>query len=160
MRCPYCQAADTQVLDTRKFDNETKIRRRRRCETCEHRFATVERVETLPLMVIKKSGAREQYEREKLQKGIEIACYRRPVSVEARETLVDNVESELLSRELREVPSVLIGDLVMQRLRDLDEVAYIRFASVYRSFADLGKLREAVDALLDVPPLSPTTVTK
>lgn len=152
MRCPYCQAADTQVLDTRKFDNGTKIRRRRRCEACDHRFATLERVETLPLMVIKKSGAREQYDREKLQKGIEIACYRRPVSVESRETLIDSVESELMSRE-REVPSALIGDLVMQRLRDLDEVAYIRFASVYRSFADLGKLREAVDALMDIPPL-------
>ena len=98
-------------------------------------------------------GVREQYEREKLQKGIEIACYRRPVSVEAREELVDNVEIELIGRELREVPSGLIGDLVMKGLRELDEVAYIRFASVYRSFADLGKLREAVDALMDAPPV-------
>lgn len=154
MRCPYCQANDTQVLDTRKIDNGAKIRRRRRCEVCEHRFTTLERLESLPLMVVKKSGVREPYDREKLHKGVEIACYRRPVSVEAREELVDSVESELIGRELREVPSALIGDLVMMGLRELDEVAYIRFASVYRSFADLGKLREAVDALLDTPPLS------
>lgn len=154
MRCPYCQANETQVLDTRKLDNGAKIRRRRRCEVCDRRFMTLERVESLPLMVVKKNGAREQYEREKLQKGIEIACYRRPVSVEAREELVDNVEIELIGRELREVPSALIGDLVMRELRELDEVAYIRFASVYRSFADLGKLREAVDALMDVPPVA------
>ena len=153
MRCPYCQANETQVLDTRKLDLGAKIRRRRRCEICERRFTTLERVESLPLMVIKKNGVREQYEREKLQKGIEIACYRRPVSVEAREELVDNVEIELIGRELREVPSGLIGDLVMKGLRELDEVAYIRFASVYRSFADLGKLREAVDALMDAPPV-------
>jgi len=154
MRCPYCQANDTQVLDTRKIDNGAKIRRRRRCEACDHRFTTLERLESLPLMVIKKSGVREPYDREKLQNGVEIACYRRPVSVEAREELVDSVEADLIGRELREVPSALIGDLVMSRLRELDEVAYIRFASVYRSFADLGKLREAVDALLDTPPLS------
>ncbi len=153
MRCPYCQANETQVLDTRKLDLGAKIRRRRRCEICERRFTTLERVESLPLMVIKKNGVREQYEREKLQKGIEIACYRRPVSVEAREELVDNVEIELIGRELHEVPSGLIGDLVMKGLRELDEVAYIRFASVYRSFADLGKLREAVDALMDAPPV-------
>lgn len=139
------------MLDTRKLDGGAKIRRRRRCEVCDRRFATLERVESLPLMVIKKSGVREPYEREKLQKGIEIACYRRPVSVEAREELIDAVENELIGRELREAPSALIGDLVMQRLRGLDEVAYIRFASVYRSFADLGKLREAVDALLEAP---------
>ena len=154
MRCPYCQAQDTQVLDTRKLDNGAKIRRRRRCEACGRRFTTLERIESLPLMVVKKSGVREPYDREKLQKGIEIACYRRPVSVEAREELVDNVELDLMGRELREVPSVLIGDLVMQGLRELDEVAYIRFASVYRSFADLGKLREAVDALLEAPQVS------
>ena len=153
MRCPYCQAHETQVLDTRKLDNGAKIRRRRRCEVCDQRFTTLERMESLPLMVIKKNGVREPYEREKLQKGIAIACYRRPVSVEAREQLVDDVEVDLIGRELREVPSILIGDLVMQRLRDLDEVAYIRFASVYRSFADLGKLREAVDALLEAQPL-------
>jgi transcriptional repressor NrdR len=153
MRCPYCQAAETQVIDTRKLDGGAKIRRRRRCEACDRRFSTLERVESLPLMVVKKSGVRESYEREKLQKGIEIACYRRPVSVEEREELVDGVENDLIGRELREVPSTLIGDLVMQRLRELDEVAYIRFASVYRSFADLGKLREAVDALMEAPPL-------
>lgn len=153
MRCPYCQAHDTQVLDTRKLDNGAKIRRRRRCESCDQRFSTLERVESLPLMVVKKSGARELYDRDKLQKGIDVACYRRPVSVEAREELVDSVERELIGRELREVPSALIGDLVMKRLREIDEVAYIRFASVYRSFADLGKLREAVDALLEAPPL-------
>ena len=154
MRCPFCQASDTQVLDTRKLEGGGKIRRRRRCEVCDRRFSTLERIESLPIMVIKKSGVREAFEREKLQKGIEIACYRRPVSVEAQEELVDSIENELIGREMREVPSAVIGDMVMQRLRALDEVAYIRFASVYRSFADLGKLREAVDALLEAPPVS------
>jgi len=147
MRCPYCQATDTQVLDTRKLDHGATIRRRRRCETCDRRFTTAERVEPPSLLVIKKSGGREPYDRQKIIGGINTALYRRPIAPDAAERLVSEVEAELMARDLPEVPSVVIGDLVMDRLREVDEVAYIRFASVYRAFNDVGKLREAVDAL-------------
>jgi transcriptional repressor NrdR len=140
------------VLDTRKLDHGTTIRRRRRCEMCGRRFTTVERVEPPSLLVVKKSGHRESYERHKVLVGIETALYRRPVGPDAAERLVNEVEAELMARDLPEVPSVVIGDLVMDRLREVDEVAYIRFASVYRAFNDVGKLREAVDALRDEVP--------
>jgi transcriptional repressor NrdR len=147
MRCPFCQANDTQVLDTRKLDNGATIRRRRRCERCGRRFTTVERIEPPSLLVVKKSGSREPYDRTKLLGGVATALYRRPVQADAAAKLVSEVEAELMARDDGEVTSVTIGDLVMERLRELDEVAYIRFASVYRSFNDVGKLREAVDAL-------------
>lgn len=147
MRCPYCQANDTQVLDTRKLDNGATIRRRRRCEACGRRFTTVERIEPPSLLVVKKSGAREPYDRDKVMGGISTALYRRPIAPDATERIVNEIEAELMARDVPEVPTSVIGDLVMDRLRDVDEVAYIRFASVYRSFTDVGKLREAVDAL-------------
>ncbi|WP_029215065.1 transcriptional regulator NrdR [Kallotenue papyrolyticum] len=147
MRCPYCQATDTQVLDTRKLDQGASIRRRRRCEQCGRRFTTIERVEPPSLLVIKKSGTREPYDRSKVLNGVRTALYRRPIAPDAAERLVNEVEAELMARDLDEIPSSVIGDLVMERLRALDEVAYIRFASVYRAFTDVGSLREAVDAL-------------
>lgn len=147
MHCPYCQATETQVLDTRKLDNGAMIRRRRRCERCGRRFTTVERIEPPSLLVIKKSGSREPYDRDKILGGVNTALYRRPITPDAAERLVNEVEAELMARDLAEVPSVVIGDLVMDRLREVDEVAYIRFASVYRAFNDVGKLREAMDAL-------------
>ena len=137
------------MLDTRKLDNSATIRRRRRCETCGRRFTTVERVEPPSLLVVKKSGNHEPYEREKILAGIKTALYRRPIAPDAAERIVNEVEAELMARDLAEVPTGVIGDLVMNRLREVDEVAYIRFASVYRSFNDVGKLREAVDALRD-----------
>ncbi len=149
MRCPFCQAADTQVIDTRKLDSGATIRRRRRCEVCQRRFTTVERIEPPALMVIKKSGIREPYERDKVLGGIKTALYRRPVQPDMPERLVNEVEAELMARDDAEVHSAVIGDMVMDKLRDVDEVAYIRFASVYRAFNDVGKLREAVDALRD-----------
>ncbi len=152
MRCPYCQAADTQVLDTRKLDHGATIRRRRRCERCGRRFTTVERVEPPSLLVVKKSGNREPYDRNKVIGGIQTALYRRPIAPDAAERLVNEVEAELMARDLAEVPTAVIGDLLMDRLREVDEVAYIRFASVYRAFNDVGKLREAVDALRDEAP--------
>jgi transcriptional repressor NrdR len=152
MRCPYCQANDTQVLDTRKLDQGDTIRRRRRCERCGRRFTTVERVEPPSLLVVKKSGSLEPYDRAKVLGGIQTALYRRPIPPDAAERLVNEVEADLMVRDLPEIPSAVIGDLVMDRLRELDEVAYIRFASVYRSFNDVGKLREAVDALRDEAP--------
>lgn len=151
MRCPYCQAADTQVIDTRKLDHGTTIRRRRRCEVCQRRFTTVERIEPPTLMVIKKSGIGEPYERDKVLVGVKTALYRRPVSPDMAERLVNDVEADLMARDMVDVPSTVIGDLVMNKLREVDEVAYIRFASVYRAFTDVGKLREAMDALRDEP---------
>lgn len=151
MRCPYCQHQETDVLDTRKLNEGEIIRRRRKCRTCGRRFTTYERVESVSLTVVKKDGKREPYDREKLMRGVRTACYRRPVAVRQMEQLVNDVESALMATDEQEVSSQLIGDEVMRRLRELDEVAYIRFASVYRSFADIGKLREAVDELLEKP---------
>lgn len=149
MRCPYCQHPDTDVLDTRKLNDGEIIRRRRKCRQCSRRFTTYERVESVSLTVVKKDGEREPYDREKIMRGVRTACYRRPVSVQQLEQLVNDVEAAIMATDEQEVSSKTIGDEVMRRLRDLDEVAYIRFASVYRSFADIGKLREAVDELLE-----------
>jgi transcriptional repressor NrdR len=152
MRCPFCQHQESDVIDTRKLNNGETIRRRRKCGACGKRFTTYERVESVTLTVVKKNGLREPYEREKLLRGVRTACYRRPISAQQIETLLNDVETELLALDEPEIPSVRIGDLVMRRLREIDEVAYIRFASVYRSFADIGKLREAVDELLEDSP--------
>jgi len=157
MRCPYCPG-ESAVIDTRELDNGDSIRRRRRCKVCERRFTTYERVESVNVAVIKKNGEREPYDREKLLRGLRVAAYKRPIPTEAIETLVADVEAALMSHDGPEVPSSAIGELVMERLRDLDEVAYIRFASVYRSFSDLGKLREAVEELMEAD--SPTFVLR
>ena len=149
MRCPFCQHADSDVIDTRKLNGGESIRRRRKCAACGKRFTTYERVESVSLTVVKKNGEREPYDREKLMRGVQTACYRRPISAQQREALANDVEAELMALDEQEVPSSVIGDLVMRHLREVDEVAYIRFASVYRSFADIGKLREAMDELLD-----------
>ena len=149
MRCPFCQHPESDVIDTRKLNAGESIRRRRKCASCGKRFTTYERVESVSLTVVKKNGEREPYEREKLMRGVRTACYRRPIPAQQLESLVNDVETELMSLDEQEVTSTTLGDIVMKRLRELDEVAYIRFASVYRSFSDLGKLREAVDELLD-----------
>ena len=152
MRCPFCQHPDSDVIDTRKLNNGESIRRRRRCSACGKRFTTYERVESVTVTVVKRNGEREPYEREKLMRGVRTACYRRPVSAQQLESLANDVEAELMALDEPEVLSVTIGDIVMRHLREIDEVAYIRFASVYRSFSDIGKLREAVDELLDENP--------
>ncbi|MEM8530842.1 MAG: transcriptional regulator NrdR [Chloroflexota bacterium] len=149
MRCPFCQNQDTDVIDTRKMRGGETIRRRRRCAVCGKRFTTYERVETVSLTVVKKNGEREPYDREKVMRGVQTACYRRPIAAPQLETVVNDVEAALMALDEQEVRSSTIGDLVMCQLRELDEVAYIRFASVYRSFTDIGKLREAVDELLE-----------
>jgi transcriptional repressor NrdR len=149
MRCPFCQHPDSDVIDTRKLNGGETIRRRRKCASCNKRFTTYERVESVSLTVAKKNGEREPYEREKLMRGVRTACYRRPVSAQQLEGFANDVEATLMALDEPEVRSSTIGDLAMRQLRELDEVAYIRFASVYRSFTDIGKLREAVEELLE-----------
>lgn len=149
MRCPFCTHSNSDVIDTRKLNGGETIRRRRKCPECGKRFTTYERVESVSLTVVKKNGEREPYDREKLMRGVRTACYRRPVSAAQIDALANDVEAALTALDEQEVSSQVIGDLIMARLRDLDEVAYIRFASVYRAFTDIGKLREAVDELLE-----------
>lgn len=155
MRCPFCQHSDSDVIDTRKLNGGESIRRRRKCPACSKRFTTYERVESVSMTVVKKNGEREPYDREKMMRGVRTACYRRPVSAQQLEHVANDVEAALMALDEQEVPSSTIGDIVMAHLREIDDVAYIRFASVYRSFADIGKLREAVDELLEQEPPKP-----
>jgi len=148
MRCPYCAHGESDVLDTRRLDDASAIRRRRRCAQCGKRYTTYERVETVSITIVKKNGEREPYERDKLLRGVMTACYRRPVSAQRIDQLINDIESELLSSNEHEVTSRYVGDVTMRLLRDVDEVAYIRFASVYLSFTDITHLRQAVDDLL------------
>lgn len=149
MRCPFCQAEDTRVIETRANDEQGTIRRRRECQDCRRRFTTYERHEEPLLYVIKKDGRRELFDREKLLAGITRACEKRPVSREAVEQVAYEIERSLRDILSDEVASSQLGDLVMQRLRDLDEVAYVRFASVYKEFRDLGSFMEEIQRLFD-----------
>lgn len=152
MRCPFCQHPDSDVIDTRKLNGGESIRRRRKCPACGKRFTTYERVESVSLTVVKKNGEREPYDREKMMRGVRTACYRRPVSAQQLDQFANDVEAAIMALDEQEIASSTMGDIVMRHLRDLDDVAYIRFASVYRSFEDIGKLREAVDELLEHEP--------
>ncbi len=146
MRCPNCKA-ESQVIDTREAENS--VRRRRECLTCQQRFTTYERVEIPKLMVIKRDGRRESYSREKLAEGIRKACEKRPVCLTNIELMVDNIERELNDRGETEVPTLYIGELVMNQLKQLDGIAYIRFASVYRQFTDIKTLEREVKKLVN-----------
>ncbi len=154
MRCPFCHAADTRVMDSRDSAEGTIIRRRRECETCKRRFTTYERVEELNPLVVKKDGRREAFDREKLLAGLKKACEKRPVSVEQIEALVQELERKVQEAGEKEVPSTTIGEMVMERLPALDEVAYVRFASVYRSFRDIAEFMAELKDILEgkVPP--------
>lgn len=149
MKCPYCSSENTRVIDSRPADDNTAIRRRRMCDDCEKRFTTYEKVESIPLMVIKKDNNREQYNRNKMVDGVVRACYKRPVSPGQITELADQVEKELFAREDKEVPSSVIGELVMDKLKDLDAVAYVRFASVYREFKDVSTFVNELKKMLD-----------
>lgn len=138
MKCPYCGYYDTGVIESRHLENELVVRRRRICKKCNKRFTTYERVDLIPLMVIKKDGRREPFSREKITNGIIKACEKRPISIDTINNLVNNVEETIKSEGLDEIKSNLVGELVISKLRDLDEVAYVRFASVYRQFKDLS----------------------
>lgn len=148
MRCPSCYHPESKVLDSRHIDESTSIRRRRECLQCGERFTTYERIEKTPLIVIKKDERRESFDRNKLLNGLITACEKRPVRLETLEELVDDIEKQLRNRPEREVHSQVIGEMVMDRLRDIDEVAYVRFASVYRQFKDIARFREELDRLL------------
>ncbi|VVC04426.1 Transcriptional repressor NrdR [Candidatus Burarchaeum australiense] len=148
MRCPYCGHLETKVIDSRDAEDVEVTRRRRECEKCEKRFTTYERVEMVDLYVKKKDGKREPFSREKLMGGIASACVKCNVSHEQMEAAVDEIERQLRQREDTEVPSSLIGDMVMKKLKGIDKVAYIRFASVYREFADLEDFQEELKKLL------------
>ncbi len=147
MQCPYCSSIDNKVVDSRIGKEGDAIRRRRECLKCERRFTTYERVEDVLPFVIKKDSRREQYDRMKILQGIKKACEKRPISVEALEKVVDNIEKSIQDRGLKEIPSTVIGEEVMSHLHGLDEVAYVRFASVYRSFKDIN---EFMDELKDI----------
>ncbi len=145
MRCPYCSGLESKVIDSRPLNEG--VRRRRKCLACGARFTTYERIQPHSFFVIKKDGRREEFNRVKLSLGIRKACEKRPLPTGAIDKLIDNIESELYHTGKAEVPSSLIGDLVMEGLKKLDHIAYIRFASVYREFADIGALKQAVDSL-------------
>ncbi len=149
MKCPYCSSENTRVIDSRPADDNSSIRRRRLCDDCGKRFTTYERVETIPLIVIKKDDNREQYDRLKLQGGILRACHKRPVSVARIDQLVDEVEAEIFNKEEREIVSSKIGEIVMNRLQELDPVAYVRFASVYREFKDVNTFMDELKKMLE-----------
>ena len=138
MKCPYCNEADTKVIDSRPADDNSSIRRRRQCERCGKRFTTYEKLETMPLMVIKKDNSRETYDRSKIEAGIIHSCHKRPVSPQQINSMIDEIENQIFNMEEKEVPTSAIGELVMGKLKDLDEVAYVRFASVYREFKDVN----------------------
>lgn len=147
MRCPFCGEFESRVLDSRSSEDGSSIRRRRECNACKRRFTTYERVEERPLLVIKKSGNREQFDREKLISGITRACEKRPVSMETIEKMVMEIERELRDTYDREVNSIIIGEKVMDKLKEIDEVAYVRFASVYRQFTDLNSFIKTIEQL-------------
>ena len=149
MKCPYCNQDNTRVVDSRPVDDNNAIRRRRMCDECGRRFTTYEKVETIPLIVIKKDQNREQYDRSKLEGGILRACHKRPVPVQEISRLADRVETEIFNREEKEVPSTVIGELVMNYLKDLDAVAYVRFASVYREFKDVNTFMDELKKMLN-----------
>jgi len=147
MRCPFCAAIEDKVVDTRPSDGEQVIRRRRECLTCGRRFTTYERVDEILPLVVKKDGRREPFDRAKILSGLKKACSKRPVAVEVMERAVDQIERELEEAGEKEIPSSRIGDAVMAALRDIDEVAYVRFASVYRSFRDADELMDEIKSL-------------
>lgn len=148
MKCPFCENPDSKVIDSRLSNEADMIRRRRECEKCNQRFTTYERVEEMLPMVIKKDGSRETFDRLKIEHGIQKACEKRPVSMEKIGLLVAQIEEALQERGDKEIPSTEIGELVMKGLKDLDDVAYVRFASVYRSFRDINEFMDELQSLL------------
>ena len=148
MKCPFCGHENTRVIDSRPADDNNSIRRRRVCDECDKRFTTYEKVETIPIIVIKKDMNREAYDRSKIEAGVLRACHKRPVSAAQITRIVDEVETAVFSYEEKEIPSSVIGELLMEKLKDLDAVAYVRFASVYREFKDVNTFMDELKKVL------------
>ena len=149
MKCPFCGADDTRVIDSRPADENTSIRRRRHCDQCNKRFTTYEKVEAIPLMVVKKDDKRQAYDRFKIEQGVLRSCYKTKVTAEQMGQLVDSVEAEVCKQESKEISSNYIGELVMNGLKELDAVAYVRFASIYREFKDVDTFLEEIKKVID-----------
>ena len=148
MKCPYCSSDNTRVIDSRPADDNSSIRRRRLCDDCGKRFTTYEKVETIPLIVIKKDNNREQYDRSKIEAGVLRACHKRPISASQINQLIDEVENAIFNMEEKEIKSAVIGELVMDKLKGLEAVAYVRFASVYREFKDINTFMDELKKVL------------
>lgn len=148
MKCPYCGNEDSKVMDSRPTDDGS-IRRRRQCDSCGKRFTTYEKVETVPLIVIKKDSKREPYDRKKILAGIVRACYKRPISIDRMNELVDEIETNIFNSGRKEIPTTEIGEVVMEGLKNLDAVAYVRFASVYREFKDVNTFMDELKKFLN-----------
>lgn len=149
MKCPYCSNPDTRVIDSRPAEDGNSIRRRRSCDVCGKRFTTYEKVETIPLIIIKKDNNREQYDRAKIEGGVLRACYKRPVSAAEIQKTIDDIETAIFNSEEKEISSSAVGEIVMDKLEKLDPVAYVRFASVYREFKDVNTFMEELKKILD-----------
>ena len=149
MRCPFCNQDNSKVVDSRPVEDTNSIRRRRMCESCGKRFTTYEKVETIPLSVVKKDQTREQYDRAKIQDGILRACYKRPIPIEKIEMTMDSIEGDIFDSADREIASTRIGEIVMEHLKDLDAVAYVRFASVYREFKDVSTFLDELKKFME-----------
>ena len=148
MKCPYCGYDKIKVIDSRPSEENNAIRRRRQCEECDKRFTTYETVESMPLIIVKKDDTRESYDRQKLFSGLVRSCHKRPVSMKSIDDLVDEIENQLYNAMKKEVPSHSIGEMVMERLKNLDEVAYVRFASIYREFRDINTFMDELTKIL------------
>ncbi|BCN31544.1 transcriptional regulator NrdR [Anaeromicropila herbilytica] len=149
MKCPFCGEENTRVIDSRPADDNSSIRRRRLCDECKRRFTTYEKVEAIPLIVIKKDMNREPYERSKIEAGVFRSCHKRPISVNQMNALVDDIENTVFNLDEKEVPSSKIGEIVMDKLKELDPVAYVRFASIYREFKDVNTFMDELKKILD-----------
>lgn len=149
MKCPFCGHENTRVIDSRPAEENNSIRRRRVCDECDKRFTTYEKVETIPLIIIKKDDNRETYDRSKIEAGVLRACHKRPISANQINRLVEEVETEIFNMEEKEIPSQVVGELVMNKLKDLEAVAYVRFASVYREFKDINTFMDELKKVLE-----------
>lgn len=150
MKCPFCGKENTKVIDSRPADDNSSIRRRRQCDRCMKRFTTYEKVEAIPLVVIKKDNTREPYDRSKIEAGVFRSCHKRQISVDQINKLIDEVETIIFNKEEKEIPSKSIGELLMDKLKGLDPVAYVRFASVYREFKDINTFMDELKKILEV----------
>lgn len=148
MKCPFCGYSESKVIDSRPTDDDEKIRRRRECIKCQKRFTTFEAIETIPLYVVKKDNTREQFSRDKVMRGLMRACEKRPVSIESMEKIADSIETKIANSLEKEITTVYIGELVMEHLKDIDDVAYVRYASVHRQFKDINSLYDEVIKIL------------